>query len=532
MRVNQGLCGASVGIVVLFLISNVLGQCMLANPSFEIIGSGAIRFAGWNQFGTVGRSYQATHGHLSARVSGPNLGGWDVSGYWQALDTSPGERWAASVKCWHTSTNPLTGQSRAILNIEWRNSSGDLISYESYTVADSSTPQGEVQDFYVESGPAPEGTVSTRLLLGVLQAPGQPSPDVYYDQATFENMGPPTLDEIQWNDFPGGRTIEFSGYSWRVKGPGYYGPGPSLYSDSPTCVWVDAQGRLHLTIKKIGTSWYSTEVALVDYLGYGDYIFTTLGRIDLLDPHAVFGLFLWQYGRCYDTSYLWWNPYNEMDIEFGRWANPNNPIGQFVVQPWDYPGNISYFNAVFSENQLTSHAFRWLPDKVEFRSWRGAPEDESPENMIHSWTYTGPHIARPEQPRVHINLWQFDGPPSSNQEVIIDRFTFVSSQGGAGVDEHGGQVSRVKFSSAFPNPFVDETMLVFEVLKGGMTSVEIYSVKGELVRKLDQGFLDTGTHCITWNGCDQNQAKVAPGVYFWRICSGHEVLSKKVVLLR
>ena len=50
--------------------------------------------------------------------------------------------------------------------------------------------------------------------------------------------------------------------------------------------------------------------------------------------------------------------------------------------------------------------------------------------MIHSWTYTGPHIPRPEQPRVHINLWQFDGPPASDQEVIIDAGDAAATFGG------------------------------------------------------------------------------------------------------
>ena len=66
------------------------------------------------------------------------------------------------------------------------------------------------------------------------------------DQATFDEIGPPSIDDIQWNDFPGGRTISFSGYNWRVKGPGIYGPGPNRFSDAADIVWVDAGGQHHL----------------------------------------------------------------------------------------------------------------------------------------------------------------------------------------------------------------------------------------------------------------------------------------------
>jgi len=501
-------------------------QCLLANPSFELTGSGGSNFGGWNQFGNTGISTDATHGHLAARVTGPDLGGWDVSGYWQKLDTSPGERWAASVKGWHTSGNPLSGQSRAILNIEWRDASENLISYESYTVADASTPVDEIQTFYVESGPAPSGTATTRLLLGVLQAPGDPVPDVYYDEATFENLGPPTVEEIQWNDFPGGRTLDFSGYTWRVKGPGYYGPGPSLFSDDPSCVWVDGEGKLHLTIKRIGGSWYSTEVALVDLLGYGDYVFTTETQLDLLDRHAVLGLFLWEYRRCYDPAYSWWNPSNEMDIEFSRWDDPGNEIAHYVVQPYDYPGNIVNFDISFSPDEVTSHAFRWLPDKVEYRSWRGGPADEAPENMINSWTYTGPHIPRPERPRVHMNLWQFNGSPSTEQEVVISQFTFVPADNGAGISQEDHNIELY----ATTNPFSDQTTIHYCLKEGGMAHIAIYDVTGRLVRDLGSS---TGTqNSVVWDGCDTTGRRVSAGIYLCHIRTDREATSRKLVVVR
>ena len=63
-------------------------QCLLANPSFELTGTGTT-FAGWNQFGPTGSSSEAFHGHRAARVTGPNAGLTDVSGFWQGLDTAP-----------------------------------------------------------------------------------------------------------------------------------------------------------------------------------------------------------------------------------------------------------------------------------------------------------------------------------------------------------------------------------------------------------------------------------------------------------
>jgi hypothetical protein len=383
----------------------------------------------------------------------------------------------------------------------------------------------------VESGPAPSGTATTRLLLGVLQDPAEPPPDVYYDEATFDNLGPPTLDEKQWLDFPGGRTVSFSGYTWRVKGPGYYGPGPSLFCDDPACVWVDGEGSLHMTIQNISGSWYSTEVTLEDALGYGDYIFTTLGRLDDLHPKTVLGLFIWQYGGCYAPEYLWWNPYNEMDVEFSRWGNPSNDVGQFVVQPYDYPGNISRFDVTFSEGELTSHAFRWLSDGVEFRSWRGGPADEAPENMIHSWTYTGPHISRPEQPRVHVNLWQFNGGPGTYQEVVLDEFTFVA-EGLAGIPTDTPAQATSHISLARPNPFDPQTTITYTIKKGGSVELVVYDVLGRSLRTLVNGFVHAGDHDVVWDGKDDSGKQAAPGIYLYRLRTGDVVEARRIVKVK
>ena len=515
--------------------SNAFGQCMLANPSFEIPGSAGATFGGWNQFGPVGSSMNAIHGAVAARVSGPNTHTWDVSGYWQNLATVPGARWSATVWVSHPSSRPLTGQSQAIVNIEWRDAGGGLISYESHTAADASTPTDRFREFSVQSQPAPLGTASTHILFGVLQGPTDPVPDVIYDHATFENLGPPTLEERQWIDFPGGRTISFSGRTWRVKGPGYYEPGPSLFSNATNAVWVDADGRLHLTIQQITGAWYSTEVALQDLLGYGDYIFTTRGRLDALDKRTVLGMFLWEYGPCYDPAYLWWNPFNEVDVEFSRWDVPGNAVAQFVAQPFDWSGNLQRFDASFSDGEVTSHAFRWLPDRVEFRSWRGGPGEEAPARMIHAWTYTGAHVPRPDRPRVHLNLWQFNGAPATNQEVVFDAFTFRSAcpytpctiTAVTSMD-----APRATILAPTPNPFGSSTTLRYVAAKGARAEVVVFDVLGRRVRALFDGFVTAGRHELAWNGRDDSGRRVAAGVYLCRFRMGDVVQTKRMVLVK
>ena len=112
------------------------------------------RFAGWSQYGTTGTSTAAIHGSVAARVSGLNNGTWDFSRYWQQIACDAGEQWTGSVYVMVPAGSPLTGLSKALVNVEWRDSGGNLISYDSFTAADASTPTdaGRVFTFTSSAG--------------------------------------------------------------------------------------------------------------------------------------------------------------------------------------------------------------------------------------------------------------------------------------------------------------------------------------------------------------------------------------------
>ena len=516
------------------LASRADAQCILANPSFEILGSGGAVFGGWNQFGSIGSVSTSSHGARAARVSGPNTGGWDVSGFWQDQDSAPGEQWAVQGMVSHPSSKPLLQQCSAIVNVEWRDAGGGLISYESYPVADAATPTDSYAEFTILSTPAPAGTVRARLLVAVLQNPGAPSPDVYFDQLSFFGTSSPTIDELQWNDFPGGRTLSFGGQIWRVKGTGYYGPGPNIFSDSSSLVWVDGSGHLHLTLRKIGSNWYSTEIATEQALGYGDYIVSTIGPLDLLDPRAVLGIFLWEYGPCWDPAYFWWNAFNEADIEYSRWGNVNSDIGQFVAQPYDYPGNIHRFDTFFGASEEVSHAMRWLPDRLEFRVWRGSATQESSSPLIEAWTYTGPHVPRPDQPRLHLNLWKLEGTPAADQEIVFSDFRFVPEGGPtpAPVAQPTAFRPAGALLPAWPNPFNPSTNVRFELWRDDEVRLDVYDLAGRRVRGLVQARYPAGSHALRWDGRDDRGRALASGSYLIQLRGSDYVQSQLVTLLK
>lgn len=513
----------------LVLAAGANGQCILANGSFELAGSGGNAFGGWNQFGVVASSTAASHGHRAARVAGSG-GSWTVSAVWQRLDSAPGERWAVSGQVRPSAQAPFTGGSIALVNVEWRDASDQLIDYDSFPVADAATPTDAYAAFAVTSQPAPAGTAAIHVLFGVLQAPGVPAPAAVYDQVMVESA---TNPPEQWGDFPGGRRLDFAGRSWRVKGPGYYGPGPNVFSDDPASVWVDAAG-LHLTLARRNGTWTSTEVTLADPLGYGDYVVTTVGPLENLDLRAVLGIFLWRYGPCWSDAYLWWNPYDEIDIEYGRWGQASREIGQFVAQPYDYPGNLSRFDATFDAALPTSHAMRWLPDRVEYRVWRGGPSDESAATTIRAWTYTGPHIPRPEEPRLHLNLWRLEGSPAAAQEVVIAGFAFAPAGSAVPVPalDPAPAAATLRLLAPAPNPCNPRTTIRFELARDGGVTLAVHDLAGRRLRTLSQGYLRAGEYQVPWDGRDDAGRAVASGAYLVRLVGDDGAAARRVTVVR
>jgi len=424
-------------LAAMLVVSSAHAQ--LVNPSFETPGAGGQPFAAWTTFGPVGASNAlVSDGARAARAVAPGSGTWAVAGMYQDIAVTPGQWVRASVRAGHTGADGLVGETRGIANIEWRDGADNLISYESLAVAMSADSPDTMCGFTRLVGPAPAGTAAARLLLGTFETPAQNPGAVCFDEAALDVVAAPTDADIQWNDF-GERTIEWSGYTWRIKRGGPFGPGGYLFSDSPDAAWTDDNGRLHLRVTERDGQWYSVELVLDEALGFGEYLFRSVGRIDQLDPNLVLAMFLWEYKLDYtgiETS----NVANEFDIEISRWKNSSAPPAQFVCQPWSNAGNLRrYAMTIPGASSIATHSFAWSLSRVACRSWLGETGFPHAGDMFEDWVYTGSDVPRPESPRVHFNLWLNEEPPGDGleHEVVIDSFEYLPGCG-EDIDGDGG----------------------------------------------------------------------------------------------
>jgi hypothetical protein len=84
----------------------------------------------------------------------------------------------------------------------------------------------------------------------------------------------------------------------------------------------------------------------------------------------------------------------------------------------------------------------------------------------------------------------------------------------------------------YPNPFNPRTIIRYEVANPGHVSVNIYDVKGTLVKILEERDRTPGRYEIGWNGENEHGVSVASGVYFYRLVTGDYEATRKMVLLK
>jgi len=83
-----------------------------------------------------------------------------------------------------------------------------------------------------------------------------------------------------------------------------------------------------------------------------------------------------------------------------------------------------------------------------------------------------------------------------------------------------------------PNPAPGASRITFDLAKPGHVELAIYSVDGRRVRTLAQGVFTAGTHGLTWDGRDDAQHRVAPGVYFARLVTSDHTQSKMLIQIQ
>ncbi|WP_051979096.1 hypothetical protein [Edaphobacter aggregans] len=211
------------------------------------------------------------------------------------------------------------------------------------------------------------------------------------------------------------RTVHFSGYDWEARRiAGDRNGSPNTYD--PANAWTDQNGFLHLRVSGTPKQWLCSEVIQTRSFGYGTYQFT-LQDVSPMEPALALSLFTWDESAAGEPSR------REVTIEFSRWGDPASKNGQFVVQPYYVPANVSRFEA--PAGPITA-SFRWEPGKLFFQAVSvGRVAREARTIASHLFT-SGVPTPGNERVRMHLCGFHYSKVPLQHEaEIVLEKFQYL-----------------------------------------------------------------------------------------------------------
>jgi histidinol-phosphate aminotransferase len=101
-----------------------------------------------------------------------------------------------------------------------------------------------------------------------------------------------------------------------------------------------------------------------------------------------------------------------------------------------------------------------------------------------------------------------------------------------GVGDEPPRPRQTELFQAYPNPFNSSTTIRIYLPKTAATRLEVFDIRGRLVKKLVERVLGAGEYSFTWNGANHNNKSVSSGSYFYRLSSGDDVITRRVLLIK
>jgi len=117
---------------------------------------------------------------------------------------------------------------------------------------------------------------------------------------------------------------------------------------------------------------------------------------------------------------------------------------------------------------------------------------------------------------VSVKFYELDSDNVSMTELY--RITVVSDNVTTDVSRHSPETPASFLTTQnYPNPFNGATLIEYELPEASDVELIVYDLTGQAVVYLVRGLRDVGRHRVNWNGKSRGGARVASGIYFYRI---------------
>jgi hypothetical protein len=87
-------------------------------------------------------------------------------------------------------------------------------------------------------------------------------------------------------------------------------------------------------------------------------------------------------------------------------------------------------------------------------------------------------------------------------------------------------------NNIYPNPFNPSTTIKFGIANDTDTRIQIYNMRGQVVRELLDRQLKSGNYSVVWDGKDSLNRTLSSGTYYLRMQVGKDVFTRKLTLMK
>ena len=75
-------------------------------------------------------------------------------------------------------------------------------------------------------------------------------------------------------------------------------------------------------------------------------------------------------------------------------------------------------------------------------------------------------------------------------------------------------------------------MIQFNMPESGHVNIDVYNVRGQLIRSLVSDYIEKGVHNIEWNGTDDFGRTVSSGIYFYVMKTNEYQAARSMLLMK
>jgi len=106
------------------------------------------------------------------------------------------------------------------------------------------------------------------------------------------------------------------------------------------------------------------------------------------------------------------------------------------------------------------------------------------------------------------------------------------TMGAVSVPDEEIPAAGTRLLGSHPNPFKDSTIVGYTLKETTQIKIDIFNIKGQLVKTLLKETKEPGRGFTAWDGTDNSGEKVSSGVYYCRMTTGNYIGTSKMLLIK